>query len=319
MAAVGGATAVISALFLLTIQNRYQATVLLVPEATTTPMPSALTSLAAVAGLPVAGLAPESPQFYVSLVRSRPVQYAVLSSRFPAAYVFRARTDSSPLLDLLRIRGKTPSERLWKGEKTLDRLTNVSADIRTGIVSISVETTSPPLSAAVANAFADELQHFNQQKRQSHARARRVFLASQVDSADRQLTSAEGAVRDFLERNRLHSSPALDYDLSRLQRNVTLDETRYVQLRSDLDAAALAEVDNTPVLTVIQRAIVPAQKTSPRRTTDLALITILVVGLTVVGTVLADGDPGLAAEMRSAWSAVVATFPRFPHGRRAAP
>ena len=104
LSAVTLSTALVAAGLLLLIRNRYAATVLLAPEAANTQTPSAITSLAALSGLPLAGLAPESPQFYVSLLRSRPVQYAMLREKFPRPFLPDVANDSAALVDLLRIR-----------------------------------------------------------------------------------------------------------------------------------------------------------------------------------------------------------------------
>jgi len=118
----------------------------------------------------------------------------------------------------------------------------------------------------VANAYVDELNRFNQNKRQLQARARRRFVEDRVEATGRDLATAESAVRDFLSRNRQYqNSPSLTFEYQRLQRAVALQQDLYVDLRRQLDAARIAEVDDTPTITTIEPAIPPQLKSWPSR------------------------------------------------------
>jgi uncharacterized protein involved in exopolysaccharide biosynthesis len=250
-------------------RNRYTASTALVAETRSASLSTQLASIAALAGVSVGGTsAAQSPQFYTALLRSRDIQYALLRRNFSTEGLGPAWAgrDSATLLDLLEVRGNTPALRLFYGAKKLDKSTAVGSDIKTSIIRLSFTSTSPTLAAAVANAYTDELNRFNQGKRQLQAGARRRFVEERVETTARDLAAAETEVRDFLSRNRqFQNSPSLAFEYQRLQRAVTLQQDLYLDLRRQLDAARIAEVDDTPTLTTIEPAIPPQLKSWPSR------------------------------------------------------
>ena len=263
------AAAVVVAAASLVTSNRYTASTALVAETRSPGVSGQLTSLAALAGVSLGGAsAAQSPQFYTALLRSRAIQYVLLQRKFSTEGLGPTWSgrDSATLLDLLDVRGKTPALRLFYGAKKLTTSTTVGSDIKTSIIRLSFTTTSPILAAAVANAYVDELNRFNQETRQLQARARRQFVEERVQATARDLASAESAVRDFLSRNRQYqNSPSLAFEYQRLQRAVALQQDLYLDLRRQLDAARIAEVDDTPTLTTIEPAIPPQLKSWPAR------------------------------------------------------
>ncbi len=259
---------VVVAVVALVVPRRYTASTSLVPESRNTGASSQLAGLAALAGVTVGGTnAAQSPQFYTALLRSRAIQYALLQRKFATpGESARSDGDSATLLDLLEVRGKTPGLRLYYGARQLAKATIITSDLKTSIIRLAFTTTSPSLAADVANAYAEELNHFNQETRQLQARARRRFVEQRVQVVGSDLGAAENAMRDFLSRNRQYrDSPALVFEYQRLQRAVDLQQELYLDLRRQLDAARIAEVDDTPTLTTIEPAIPPQLKSWPAR------------------------------------------------------
>src|SRR5579862_4816009 len=78
---------------------------------------SGLLGLASTFGVSLGASATVGPQFYAEVLRSREVQVHMLETRFaltPTAH------DSAPLIDLLKIKGKTPERRLYSALKSFD-------------------------------------------------------------------------------------------------------------------------------------------------------------------------------------------------------
>ncbi len=266
--------------------SQYTATASVVPEVRSTTLPAQFSSLASLAGIGLSGAAPQqSPQFYAAVLDSRPILYAVLKRRYPTVGLPGGSTtgDSARLVDLLDGRDGSEARRLWEASRLLSKRTAIRMDPKTGIVRIAVELPAPELAASVANAFADELNRFNREVRQSQARTRRIFVETRVQEASSDLTSAEAAVRRFLLSNREYqNSPRLLFEYARLQRALTVQEELYLELRRQLDAARIAEADDQPVITMVEVAIPPQRRSAPRR--RLWLATSLVLSAIVAGT-----------------------------------
>lgn len=280
---------VLTAGVLLLLPNRYTATTTIVPETRSgTAAAGQLAGLAALAGVNIGGAAmAQSPQFYVALLGTKSLQYTLLERRFAASQAHAgAAGDSVRLLDQLNVKEPLAERRLWKAADVLARATQVSLDAKTGIIRIAVTNRSPTLAAAVANAYAEELNRFNRDTRQSSARLRREFVETRLEQVSRELREAEEAERSFLTANRQYqTSPTLSFEFQRLQRNVQQSQDLFGDLRRQLDAARIAEVDDTPSLTVIESAIVPQEKSWPHRTGWLIvsmLVTFLVTGTVIL-------------------------------------
>jgi len=223
-----------------------------------------------------------SPEFFSALLKSPGLLRATLSTEFAAP----DRPDShQPLLDILHVKGDSPEARLQRGTRILANLTETSIDENTGIVTLRVKMPSRQLAAAVANRMVELLNKFNLESRQSQSRQEREFTEKRLAQAQQELRQAEQAQLRFLEANRTYrTSPALMVESERLERDVQLKNEVFVTLNKAYEEARIAEVRDTPVLTVIDSAIAPVRRTSPRPV--LGAVLALVLG-TTLGIVLA--------------------------------
>lgn len=73
---------------------------------------------------------------------------------------------------------------------------NLSSD---GTISITVSDRQAQRAADMANAFADELEKFNQDRRRRRARAQMVFISGRIAATGGELQKAEDVVRRFGE------------------------------------------------------------------------------------------------------------------------
>ncbi len=110
-------------------------------------------------------------------------------------------------------------------------------------------------------------------------RGRDSLEEQQADSAGRELRVAEDRLKGFYEQNRLWSqSPALQYQLGQLQRQVDIEKEVYLTLRRNLETARIDEVNDLPLISVIDWAV-PSRERKPSRM--LVILASLVVGMVV--------------------------------------
>lgn len=246
----------------------FTASTSLVPEgAASSSSIGQLAGLAGQFGISLGSNGSESPRFYADVVKSREILVDVLGRRYPTSPTHRATLgDSILLIDALQAEGKTPAKRLDDGIRILrDRIT-VGTDDQTGIVSISVDARDPMVATAVANQLVRDLNTFNLERRQSSARARRQFIEGRLANARQDLRGAEDSITDWLRRNRQYqSSPELQAEYQRLQRQVDIRQEVYLTLSRQYETARIEEVNSTPVITVIDSAAVPQRKSKPNR------------------------------------------------------
>ena len=284
--------AILSAIVVLLLPPRYTATVTFVPEQRA---PSrgggaagggaGLVGLAGQLGIPLGMDPTQSPRFYAEVLTSRELLSRVLLTKFPDPR-HPAAGDSVPLLAILRVWGgiwgaKSAADSLDRGVRKLARRVSARVDIQTYLVYLSVTTRYPDLSAAVATRFIEYLNEFNATKRESQARARRQFVEQRILDGERELHAAEDDLRRFHERNRAwQESPELSAEEGRLHMQVNILQEVYLTLRRDYEQARIEEVNDTPVITVVDPAVSPVRQSRWREV--LVLLAFVLGGVIAV-------------------------------------
>lgn len=274
--------AVATGAFSFTLRPTYMATATFVPEhGSQKGLAGAAAGLIGGLGISFGGQPTESPRFYADVVRSRELLERVLLSRYADPRPRAGVADSVTLLQMMETEGRDQLDSLAHGVETLYDLITIRLDDQTSIVRLSVQSRYPALAADVANRIVEYLNDFNTRKRQSQARESRKFTEQRVAAADSELRHAEEAVKTFYERNRgWQSSPGLTFEEARLRRQVDMGQQVYGSLKREYETARIDEVNDTPMITVIDRAIPARERTGPRRK-------LLVLLATALGAVIA--------------------------------
>jgi uncharacterized protein involved in exopolysaccharide biosynthesis len=284
------ASVVLAGTISLVIPARFTATTTFVAEtdADRAQLPGRLAGFAGLAtqfGISIPGSA-NSPQFYADLLHSRTIRDQVLRARFMDPR--RTGTaDSASLLDILDIEGSARAQRLERGRDKLGKITTIRVDNETNVVSLSVETRYPSLSADVGNLHIELLNRFNLEFRSSHVHERRRFIEERLAQTQTELRAAEDALASFLEGNRrFEISPDLTFQYERLQRQVSIKQEVFTTLRRSYEETRIEEVNDTPVITIIDAAVPPQEKSGPKRTVTV-LITFVLTGFVALFAALA--------------------------------
>lgn len=226
----------------------------------------------------------ESPQFYADLVRSRDLLTRAVKTRysFPdgdASTGVPQDSLSGTLVDFFDVESRDADSGVERGVRELRSRVAVSTRAETGVVQLSVTTQWPELSKRVAARIVGLVNQFNLETRRSQAEEEREFLESRLREAREELYAAEDSLRTFLERNRqFETSPILRFEQRRLQRQVDLEQQVYNALSSSYEEAKIAEVRNTPVITVVDAPEMPALP-NPRRLVIKGVIGLLIGGI----------------------------------------
>jgi uncharacterized protein involved in exopolysaccharide biosynthesis len=291
--------------FLLPI--RFSATAMFYPETrASSTLPANLAGIASQFGLTVSAQSQQGTDFYVQILSSRQLLTRLLQTRFLAG---AGPNDSLELLAQLKVRGRSPAELLENGVALMRKRLNVSIERRTGVASVTVDMPRPDLAAAVANEILHLLDDYNLETRQSEARERRQFVEGRVTSVTAALTSVEDSLRRFYDANReWQSAPRLRFEEGRLNRRVQVQQAVLISLMQDLESAKIAEVNDAPVITVVDPAVPPTRKSSPQRkllVLGVWLLTFLIVSVFVLlgayRGYFVEGDPVGTGALQAQW------------------
>jgi uncharacterized protein involved in exopolysaccharide biosynthesis len=240
-----------------------------------------LAGLAGQLGMATASGSSISPEFIADLLKSREVLTTTLQSRFHAD----SENGERPLLDILRIEGRTQPARVSRGVSRLSKAVETEIARGTGIVTLRVEAGNPRLAADIANKMVVILNDFNLERRQSQSREQARFTGERLTEAQTELRQAEAAQLRFMQANREYrGSPVLEFEAGRLQRAVDLRQEVYVSLVKTYDEARISQVRDTPVIMTIDSAVAPQGPSAPRPIRNF-LIAFLLGGIIAFGLV----------------------------------
>jgi uncharacterized protein involved in exopolysaccharide biosynthesis len=145
------------------------------------------------------------------------------------------------------------------------------------MVSVAVRTRDPQVSLVIANRLIDGLNRFNRTTRQSQATEEREFTEGRLNEARAKVRAAEDALQSFLQRNRQFESPQLAFERDRLQRELLFQQQIMTGLAQQYEEARIREVRDTPVITIVERPVLPAVPEPLHR----ARLLVLFVGMMV--------------------------------------
>lgn len=264
--------------------STYIATTTFVPEVSSSnQLPAGLAGLAGQVGLSFGPAVGTSPRFFANVLKSREMMERLLQTRF-ADHHGSSAADSISLMDLLEVDGDNLLERLQEGRRVLSKRVTARVDAETSIITLSVKTRNRDLSAAVANTLIQYLDEFNTKSRQSKAREQRAFVEGRLKQSAEELRDAELALQSFYEGNRRwQQSPQLVFREGQIRRRVELVQQMYVMLNLEYEKSRIEEVNDTPGITVIDRAVPIQRRSSPRYGLVAAMAIVLGTfsGLTV--------------------------------------
>lgn len=227
--------------------------------------------------------AARSPQFYADLLRSPSLARRLLTTRYDPDGP--GPDSGATLVALLDPPGRSDEERLDRGIEMLGRRLHASVNLKTGVVTLLVDARTPWLARDVAAAALDAVTEFDIKTRQSQGRAERQFLEARLEMAHRELRDSEDRMQAFLERNRDYgSSPRLVFQHQRLERDLVTRRELYATLERAYEQARIAEVRDTPALSVVDAPVLP-----PRPQDRRLLLRSVLAALTGLGGIAAIG------------------------------
>lgn len=266
----------ISCAAVLLISNKFTSTASIMPSGSAG---GDLADLKSLAGLGSSGSVQEaSSELFPTILQSQAVTEVVMAGSYPTG---RAG-DHLSLADYF---DQEDPDRLR--EALLD-ITSISTDKRTGVIRVGVETEWPVFSQAILEEYLRQLELYNRKERRSEARERAQYLTEQIARRQQELQAAEDSLAEYqlVNRNWVQSSdPIINRDIARLQRSVQTKTATYSYLVKELEVARLDVQKDTPITRILDGPSLPTQKSSPKRSIIVLLVTA-VVGLVSVAIVL---------------------------------
>jgi uncharacterized protein involved in exopolysaccharide biosynthesis len=110
------------------------------------------------------------------------------------------------------------------------------------------------------------IEEYIQNEQKTTTKQNLQYIEKRLETVKKELTQAEEELKRFRESNRvIQSSPELQMELGRLQRQVTIKQEVYLQLQKEREMAEIELVKETPVINVLDEAMKPEERAKPKR------------------------------------------------------
>jgi len=134
----------------------------------------------------------------------------------------------------------------------------------------------PVLAAELANFIINQLDLYNKRYRKYKATEQRNFIENSLKETKTNLHIAEEKLRVFREKNKDISSPEKQLQFQRLQTEVEVQRTLYIELRKQLEIAKIEEIKEIETIDIIEPATIQMFKVKPKRV--LIILTTIILG-----------------------------------------
>ena len=267
-----------------------------------------------------AGLTPDA---YPDIVKSREVRLGVVRDTFffpdlGTEMTFVDYTNRAPgfgelvvdytirlpwtIKDLISgEQSSTPTNGLYPTEDEENALIEISKtlganlDVDSGLMTVSVSSAYPTLSAALTQSFVDHLVERVREIRTQKARRNLEFVEEQFELAALALREAENELAKFEDRNNGIQRARMLVEQNRLERQVMFKSDLYSSLQAQLTQAQVNLQRSEPIITLLERPVPPMKPAGSSR--SVMVIYFLFLGA-IVGVGIAFAKTFL--EKRSA-------------------
>lgn len=162
-------------------------------------------------------------------------------------------------------------------EKKLGQILGVSKDMKSNVITISVETPSPELSQSVVRKATDLLNQFVVNNSKTRGSEKAAFATARLVDARRDLDVAESNFLAFLERNRnyqMSTDPAVRLRGSGLETELNLRRQLVNTLSINREQALLDMKNDIPIINVLDPGNLPIEKSKPSRSIFVVFVFI---------------------------------------------
>jgi uncharacterized protein involved in exopolysaccharide biosynthesis len=210
---------------------------------------------------PTSGSFLQLPEFYIELLSSRTLLSRLLADTVTVGEEQPAR---HKVADLFGFGDRAAGVHDEDALRELRSRMKVTAST-VGILTLTVTTEWPAVSAEIANRAIEEVNRFSLHAGQTRASEERRFIDARMAAQQQSLAAAEARLEEFLRANRQFvNSPRLIFEHDRLQREVALQQQVLIELAQAFEQTRLREVRDVRTITVIDAAT-PPSRPDPRR------------------------------------------------------
>ena len=173
--------------------------------------------------------------------------------------------------------------------EAMSGMISVDADAETGLMTVTVAAQDPVLAASLVGRLVEELRTRVQSLLTQKAREDYEFIRERTEEAEAELRGARALLARFEDRNRGITSPQLLAERDRLRQEVRFGTDVFGQYQSELKQAEIEVQRASPVITVLDRPVVPLLPSRPRRKVIVLIGALFGLALSLMLSFVVEG------------------------------
>nr|AIF19914.1 lipopolysaccharide biosynthesis protein [uncultured marine thaumarchaeote KM3_87_H02] len=230
----------------------------------------------------VASVDLSSPSLFPELLRSRTFAEKILDKKF---YTKEFGKELSLLAILTH--GNDPPEvgrdtLVTSALSSLGEILTFDQDPPNTFSVIKVTASEPLFAKELAEVTLAELEALNRFYKSQAVNEKTSFISNRISSVENDLESSEKRLKEFNERNRQISSPALQLEHGRLARDVEIQKGIYLTLKQQFELAKIEEIQGASIVQILDKPQVPLGPSNIKLKLSVMLAGVLGVGLGIL-------------------------------------
>ncbi len=270
---------VLTAMITLFMPNHYKSEAKLLPaDPNASGATVGLAAAAAAIGVGIGGAGGSDANF-VDIMNSRWLMEQLLDPNVELHYRTRAWRFGPEHPETGSLYAYLNEENMDRAVKALDKIMDATKDLKSNVITLSVETKSPELSQLIVIRTTDLLNQFVVQNTRTRGTEKAAFAEARLADARHEMDQAEEAFRAFLEVNRnylVSGDPATRLKGARLESELSLRRQLVTTLAMNREQSLLDAKNDIPILNVLDSGNLPIEKSKPKRSVIVMLTTLFV-------------------------------------------
>ena len=207
-----------------------------------------------------------SANMYPEIIQSRTLARTLLRKKFYSKKYDKSLTLSSIMNNGGSINDKDSVQAISQLITSLSRNISVSKGRGVKLLTLSVKSSEPQLSADIALGVIDVVNEIQKKFQSKSISEKRIFIEERTEEVSIGLKKAEENLKLFRESNRsVMSSPALMLEQARLLREVEVQTQIYITLKSQYELNKIEEVGKGNSVEILDPPEIPFLKSSPNK------------------------------------------------------
>jgi len=191
-----------------------------------------------------------------------------------------------PLLAILT-HGDKPSNKnreilIEDAKDNLGGMINFSQGMPGTFSKLMVKAPEALFAKELADVVLYELEDLHRHFKSQSVKQKTIFIQNRLKSVEKELEISEQSLKTFNEENRQISSPSLQLEQDRLDRDVEVQKNVFLTLKQQLELSRIEEIQEASIIQILDRPQIPQNSSNKRLKRNLLLGIILGLALGIL-------------------------------------